>query len=110
METHRQGVLDPMSAVLMAVSAETKPLSAEACNRTLPIFDGRGRFDLVLGYKRSEQVKALDGYHGPVDLPSYARSGTVPSPATDRVWLPSNIWWRRATSRCGSYPFPARKS
>lgn len=64
-ETHRRGVFDPMSALLIAASGQGNTVSPEACNRTLPIFDGRGRFDLVLTYKRMEQVKAATGYRGP---------------------------------------------
>jgi len=66
LDAHRRGVLDPMSAVLMAVSGRKDPLTPEACNRTLPIFDGRGRFDLTLSFKRIEEVKAQAGYQGPV--------------------------------------------
>jgi hypothetical protein len=39
-------------------------VAAEACQRTLPIFDGRRRFDLTLSFKRLDQVKAK-GYAGP---------------------------------------------
>ena len=61
----RLGVLDPMSASMVSVTGTGDVMSREACNRTLPIFDGRGRFDLVLTYKRMEQVKAAKGYQGP---------------------------------------------
>src|SRR5262249_56601728 len=39
--------------------------AAEACRRTLPIFDGRRRFDLALSFKRIDRVKAGKGYAGP---------------------------------------------
>jgi hypothetical protein len=65
-EAHRRGVVDPMSAALMPVSGTGDPVKPEACNRTLAIFDGRGRFDLTLSYKRMERVKTDKGYQGPV--------------------------------------------
>jgi hypothetical protein len=40
-------------------------LSAAACDRTLPIFDGYTRFDLKLSYAGEKKVKAR-GYSGPV--------------------------------------------
>jgi hypothetical protein len=65
-EAHRRGVLDPMTAELMTVGGSGDPLSPEACRRTLPIFDGRQRFDLTLTFKRFDHVKAEKGYQGPV--------------------------------------------
>src|SRR6202049_4228682 len=50
-DAHRRGVVDPMSAGLMRVAGNGDPISPEACRRTLPIFDGRMRFDLQLSYK-----------------------------------------------------------
>jgi hypothetical protein len=64
-DAHRRGVLDPMSAALFRVSGSGDPLSSEACRRTVPVFDGRMRFDLVLSFKRFENVQAR-GYQGPV--------------------------------------------
>jgi Protein of unknown function (DUF3108) len=65
-EAHRRGVVDPMSATLMPVAGNGNPLKPEACNRTLAIFDGRGRFDIALSYKRMERVRSEQGYDGPV--------------------------------------------
>jgi Protein of unknown function (DUF3108) len=65
-EAHRRGVFDPMTAELMPVGGSGDPLSPEACRRTLPIFDGRQRFDLTLTFKRFDHVKAEKGYQGPV--------------------------------------------
>jgi hypothetical protein len=62
----RTNVVDPLSAMLAPVPAKGDMLSPENCNRTLPIFDGRYRFNVVLTYARTEKaaVKA-DGYQGP---------------------------------------------
>jgi Protein of unknown function (DUF3108) len=65
-DAHRRGVIDPMSAALMPVAGNGDPVRPEACNRSLAIFDGRGRFDLTLSYKRMERVKTEKGYEGPV--------------------------------------------
>jgi hypothetical protein len=65
-DAHRRGVVDPMSATLMPVAGQGSPLKPEACNRTLAIFDGRGRFDVALSYKRMDRARSEQGYDGPV--------------------------------------------
>ena len=65
-DAHRHGVIDPMSAALIRVSGTGDPVSPEACRRTVPVFDGRMRFDLQLSFKRIEKVQAQKGYQGPV--------------------------------------------
>jgi hypothetical protein len=65
-DAHRRGVIDPMSAALIRVSGNGDPVSPEACRRTIPVFDGRMRFDLQLSFKRIEKVQAHKGYQGPV--------------------------------------------
>jgi Protein of unknown function (DUF3108) len=65
-DAHRRGVTDPMSAGLMRVAGSGDPVSPEACRRTIPVFDGRMRFDLHLSFKRLDKVQAEKGYQGPV--------------------------------------------
>lgn len=65
-DAHRRGVVDPMTAALIRVSGTGDPLSSHACNRTIPIFDGRMRYDVKLAFKRFEMVHASRGYQGPV--------------------------------------------
>jgi Protein of unknown function (DUF3108) len=65
-DAHRRGVVDPMSAGLLRVAGSGDPVSPEACRRTVPVFDGRMRFDLVMSFKRIEKVQAGKGYQGPV--------------------------------------------
>ncbi|MBI3434887.1 MAG: DUF3108 domain-containing protein [Proteobacteria bacterium] len=80
-EAHRRGAVDPMSAVLVSVPGNEQLLSPDVCAHKLSIFDGRMRYDLVLGYKRVEQVKAEKGYQGPaVVCAAYFRpiAGHVP--------------------------------
>jgi hypothetical protein len=51
-EQHLKGVLDPLSAILVLASYA----NPDPCDRRLPIFDGRERFDLVLSYKGQTKV------------------------------------------------------
>jgi hypothetical protein len=51
-DQHLKGVLDPLSAVMVMARA-TNP---NPCDRRLPIFDGKERFDLVLSYKGQMKV------------------------------------------------------
>ena len=46
--SHKVGVLDPLSALFIPAKAD------KVCNRTLPIFDGVQRFDVVLTRKRTD--------------------------------------------------------
>lgn len=83
-EKHIQGVLDPMTASLLRTAGNGDPVKEEACKRSLPVFDGRMRYDLKLSYKRMDHVKAEKGYSGPVVVCAvYFRplAGHVPSRA-----------------------------
>lgn len=64
-EEHRRGASDPMTASLIRVHGSGDPLGPQACQRVIPIFDGRIRYDLQFVYKRMERVKADKGYEGP---------------------------------------------
>jgi hypothetical protein len=64
-DADRRGVLDPMTSTLNQVGGTGDPVSPEACNRTIAVFDGRLRYDLRSEFKRVEMVKAERGYHGP---------------------------------------------
>lgn len=63
-DEHLKNVVDPMSAALMPVAGSGSLSGAEACNRTLAIFDGRIRYNLVLSYDHSEPVKDIKGVSG----------------------------------------------
>ncbi len=47
-----RGVLDPLSAILVVANYS----NPNPCDRRLPIFDGRERFDLLLTYKGQTKV------------------------------------------------------
>ncbi len=51
-EQHLKGVLDPLSAVI----ALTRTGTANPCDRKLPIFDGKQRFDLALSYRGQRRI------------------------------------------------------
>jgi hypothetical protein len=65
-KAHLKGVLDPMSA-LMTISRKGKS-HRSACSGTIPIYDGKMRFDLKLSYKKTRTVSSSQsgGYGGPV--------------------------------------------
>ncbi len=86
-EADLHDVFDPMTASLLATPGNGNPLSAEACQRTLPIFDGRLRYDLKLAFKRMDSVKAESGYSGPVVVCAVyftPISGYIPTRSTIR--------------------------
>jgi Protein of unknown function (DUF3108) len=64
-EADRHGVFDPMTSMLNRVGGNGDPVSPEACNRKVAVFDGRVRYDLHSEFKRMESVKAERGYEGP---------------------------------------------
>ena len=64
-EVHKRAIIDPLSAVV-APAATRGPLTDPAnCNRTVPVFDGGTRFDVVLSYGGTRTVEKA-GYSGPV--------------------------------------------
>ena len=65
-KANRQGIADPLTALLFSAAAAGEGLSQEACRRTLPIFDGHQRYDLKLAFKRMDKMTAEKGYAGPV--------------------------------------------
>jgi hypothetical protein len=65
-EANRQGIVDPLTAMLFSAAAASEGLSQEVCQHTLPIFDGHRRYDLKLAFKRMDKVTAQKGYAGPV--------------------------------------------
>lgn len=65
---HQKGVIDPLSAFLIPVRRSAPTSGEDACNRTLPIFDGWKRYDIQLFYKGKKNFNAnrKRGYKGPV--------------------------------------------
>lgn len=61
----KRGVVDPMSALLMQALASKGLTDPDNCNRTIPIFDGASRMNVVLTYGETRNVEVA-GYSGPV--------------------------------------------
>jgi uncharacterized protein DUF3108 len=61
---HKKGVVDPGSAAILPVAGTGELLRPEACNRTVSVFDGRQRYDLVMNYDRMETAQEVKGYTG----------------------------------------------
>lgn len=59
-----QNIMDPMSGAFVYVPGTADLMSAASCARSVPVFDGRQRYDIALTYLRTEQVKTA-GYKGP---------------------------------------------
>jgi Protein of unknown function (DUF3108) len=59
---HLQNVVDPLSAIVLLSQARLS--HGEACNKRLPIFDGKIRYDLVLSPKGTRAVGASGKLHG----------------------------------------------
>ena len=64
-EADQKNIVDPMSALVMTVPGTGDVIGPAACNRTLPIFDGATRFDVVMSFVGTRAVK-VKGYEGPV--------------------------------------------
>lgn len=59
-----RNVVDPMSALVLIALQGKKSAKHNPCNRRIPIFDGKERFDLVMSYKKNVQVDDLNGLKG----------------------------------------------
>ncbi|MBS0249895.1 MAG: DUF3108 domain-containing protein [Proteobacteria bacterium] len=59
-----QNVFDPMAAMIAVSDANP----SDACNRTLPVFDGKVRYDLRLSFKGREPVKDRNPSRQPKEL------------------------------------------
>ena len=55
-EAHLRNVVDPLSAAILVSQTGAARSGEQACNRKIPIFDGKLRYDLVLSYKGKQSV------------------------------------------------------
>src|SRR5690606_10141341 len=60
-DEHRRDVVDPMSAAIMPVAGDGDLTGPDACNRTIPVFDGEYRYDLVFSFARNDAAKDVKG-------------------------------------------------
>ena len=66
-DTDKRGIVDPLSALVMPVAGSGDLLAPASCDRTLPVFDGRQRFDVALRYDRTENAVADPAVKGSYD-------------------------------------------
>ncbi|HEY8032501.1 MAG TPA: DUF3108 domain-containing protein [Methylocella sp.] len=64
---NKRNILDPATALIMAVPEGQPLVGPAACNRTIPVYDGYVRFDVTLHYVGTKDVD-VDGYSGPVSV------------------------------------------
>ena len=64
-DSHKRGIIDPLSAVLGVVPVNGKPDDPANCNRSIPVFDGTQRFNVNLSYVETKRVQK-PGFAGPV--------------------------------------------
>ena len=62
-----RGVLDPMTGAFLRARPDLTNADLKVCDETIPAFDGKLRFDIVLVPKQQRQVesKEPEGYSGP---------------------------------------------
>ncbi len=60
---HLKHVVDPASAIIIAVDEKDIFNGQEVCNRTVPVYDGETRYNMKLSYKRTSEV-TTNGYFG----------------------------------------------
>jgi hypothetical protein len=51
-----ENVLDPLTAAFLSAQSTGAPGSLNVCDQTVPVFDGKQRFDIVLRPKRSDII------------------------------------------------------
>jgi len=63
-DAHRRNVVDPLTAAFGSVPNGAVLPGPDLCNRVVPVFDGRVRYDLKLTFKRVAPVTVATGYEG----------------------------------------------
>lgn len=64
-DSHLKDVLDPLSAVLaLSRVSSGRAGGANPCNRRIPIFDGKQRFDLLFSFKRTAPLSEVGSKSG----------------------------------------------
>ncbi len=105
-DEHKKSVFDPMSAIL----AMTHEGGGDPCAKTVPIFDGKVRFNLIMSYKGKRKLEEKTPSGQPKDL-VVCKVKYQPLPATSPRTSSSPGWitmasrshcdpFRRQTSTC----------
>ncbi len=86
-DSHTKSVLDPLTAILTLSQAH----SAKPCGRTLPIFDGKQRFNLTFKFRRYEALpNAARGKRGIVCQIKYKPIGGYVANSDTRKYAAEN--------------------
>lgn len=56
LDKHKANVVDPISAIMVLTRNDGKP-----CDKRVPVFDGKHRFDVVFSFKRQQPIKPAGG-------------------------------------------------
>ena len=64
-EANTRGIIDPLSGLIAVAASAAKPDEPATCNRTIPVFDGAQRFNIVLSYADTKPMDRA-GFRGPV--------------------------------------------
>ncbi len=59
---HLQNIVDPLSALVLL--SQARLTRGDACNKRLPIFDGKIRYDLILSPKGTRNIGSAGRLHG----------------------------------------------
>jgi hypothetical protein len=55
-EDQLEGVLDPLTGAFLSVRSDDPPDDPDVCRKTIAVFDGQQRFDIVLKPKRTDET------------------------------------------------------
>ncbi len=66
-QADKTDVLDPLSALFLSAKGNGRKIDPSVCDKRVPVFDGKHRFDIQLSHKQTVRVKPRGGgsYGGP---------------------------------------------
>ena len=64
-DAQKRGIVDPLSGLVAIAANRARPQEAANCNRTIPVFDGTQRFNIVLSFNETRLVRKA-GFTGNV--------------------------------------------
>lgn len=103
----RKGTVDPVSTFLVPVVNEGSP-----CDRKLPVFDGKRRYDLDLTFDRIDTITTRDnGYSGKAircKVRVTPRAGMEKAKLTNTLQQRDDTWIWLAPVGSGKFYFPVR--
>lgn len=96
-EIERTGALDPISVILSVMTTPLQAGGPDLCNTTLPVFDGKARYDLRFENLGVDEVRTRAYRGDAIRCQAYLEpiSGYDPGdrPTEDEIASPVNIWF-----------------